>query len=546
MTRLRRFAFLLPLLLVSTGCLHLIQSQPAPRLNNIYVDVWAQSPTWGEPEFKVPEGQVVNIANVVQARTNADGNVWAKALKAVTQTTISVGRPDYVFWEETHPVVDGLRVTVHLKLTNPPQPPKPVYPKRTGVVHRDGRSWVDDQGEFYPLGETLMWALRGQKFEPQRVRDNVKYVADKKFDFVRILGEVGWSGNDIVPCRWDDYEQVLASFLDMAYDDYGVRTELTLVGGGTGCDYMDLARKVVRVVRQRPEKVLALEVSNEGQIKDARLMLQLVTFLHAELPQHFIAATDAGNGIGFTAPPGENPEVYGTHFYFQSGATYATVHLSRETRLVDGYWRHVRQSWDFKNFAQPMSHNEPCGPRSSVAECTQPIHLVMSRAVGILNGLGAYVLHNGAGVSGQVDAARNRPANLWEVPGIGEIMDRLRALDTILPRGAMNGLHYRCCDQREHPLVSTNVWTGEGADPSYGVVRDYATDRGDGTFLVMPIGIKDHADMVAARACTVRIIDPLTLSEETRSLNAGERLRLVPSSRDEAGMGAFVIVGSYR
>ena len=49
-----------------------------------------------------------------------------------------------------------------------------------------------------------------------------------------------------------------------------------------------------------------------------------------------------------------------------------------------------------------------------VAEEVDPMRLAMLRAVGLINGVGAFVLHNGSGVAGKVDPGHNRPANLWE------------------------------------------------------------------------------------------------------------------------------------
>src|SRR5262249_22729709 len=54
--------------------------------------------------------------------------------------------------EATAPVSQSWeQFTVHVLVT-------PIH-QRHGIVHADGRSFVDDDGAFYPLGATLFWAL---------------------------------------------------------------------------------------------------------------------------------------------------------------------------------------------------------------------------------------------------------------------------------------------------------------------------------------------------------------------------------------------------
>jgi len=408
----------------------------------------------------------------------------------------------------------------------------PGFPARSGIVRAAGRTWADAGGEFYPLGATLFWALRGWKFERARLERNLDFLAREGWDYVRILGEVGWAGNEIDP-RWDDYAQVLGEFVDTAYGTYGLRTELTLIGGGTGTRPIDLARKVVPVLAPRTSKIMNLEVANEAfqNYPDEEALFEALRHLRAHLP----------NLVAVTSPRGTPQATIATmKRYISSGATLATVHLSRPYDAREGAWRHVGLGWSYRGLPFPIAHNEPGGPRSSVAQYDQPIHLVMSRAVGIMSGIGAYVLHNGAGIAGRVDKRRDRPPNLWEVPRIGGIMRALRRLDSHLPAGLGNGRHYST-GAAGHPLPVTG--RGAGTEPGHDVIRADAVDLGN-RFVVMPIGVKGRLTMTAREACTVEVVDPATGEAFRQTLRAGEALQLVPQSLDPTGLGAFIIVGT--
>ena len=87
----------------------------------------------------------------------------------------------------------------------------------------------DDVGVFHPLGLTFFWALYGWKFEREKVLAHLAWLQTKRFDYLRILGEVDWEGRTIDP-QWPDYEANLQGFVDAAYA-HGMRVEITIVGG---------------------------------------------------------------------------------------------------------------------------------------------------------------------------------------------------------------------------------------------------------------------------------------------------------------------------
>jgi hypothetical protein len=405
---------------------------------------------------------------------------------------------------------------------------------RHGIVRADSRSFVDDDGTFYPLGATMMWSLWGWKNDQARLKQNLDFLKQHHWDYVRILGEVDWAGETIDP-NWPDYQQVLGEFIDYAYDVCGLRTELTLVGG-VG-DPMAIAQKVAPVINAgRQHKILDIEVANESYQRPVTLqqMQDAGKWLLQNTPN--LVALSSSEGLGSYVMNPVWPNDYGPTLVPPGSATLGTTHMDR-TYGDDG-WRETRQPWDFKDLPFPVSHNEPIGPRSSVAEETDPMRLTMLRAVGLINGVGAFVLHNGAGVTGQIDPAHNRPANLWEVPGIDAIMNAVRGLDDWMPPRAGEGQHWNNA-WAGNPWVADAFWS-DGAD--HGVNRNYTVSTADG-WIATEAGVKDHVVLTASRHARVEIFDALKGKTGEIELQAGQTLNLVPDSLDDKGYGAFVIVG---
>lgn len=410
--------------------------------------------------------------------------------------------------------------------------------QRHGVVRAEHRTFVDDDGPFYPLGATLFWSLYGWKNERERVKQNLQWLARHRFDYVRILGEVDWAGEEIDP-SWPDYAQVLGEFLDYAYDQCGLRVELTLVGGKG--DPMVIAQKVAPVINAgRKHKILNLEVANESYQRP--MTLQAMQAAGTWLLQNTsnLVALSSGEGLDAYAPGTTDWRADYARIYLPPGvANLGTIHMDRTQG--DFGWREVRQPWDWKDLPFPVSHNEPIGPRSSVAEENDAIRLAMLRTVGIINGVGAFVLHNGAGVFGRVDPARNRPANLWEVPGIGAIMQAVRGVDRWLPPRLAEGQHWN--NGWAGAPWNVDAFWGDGAD--HGVNRNYTVATGDG-WVSTEAGVKDRAVFTSSRKSRVEIFDVLKGKTAEVTLNAGQTYTLLPDSRDGNGFGAFVIVGHYQ
>jgi len=154
---------------------------------------------------------------------------------------------------------------------------------RTGIVTQQGRVVRDDGGVFHPLGLTLFWSLYGWKFERSRILDHLKWISQYHFDYVRILGEVDWVGRSIEP-TWPDYVPVVQEFVDAAYDQFGLRIEMTIIGGRQFDEHdghqrfvpTELARQVGTALKGREHKVLHYECANEWDRLDKVTLPDLI------------------------------------------------------------------------------------------------------------------------------------------------------------------------------------------------------------------------------------------------------------------------------
>jgi hypothetical protein len=417
---------------------------------------------------------------------------------------------------------------------------EPSVKLRRGIVRAQGRNFVDDDGPFYPLGQTLFWALRGWKFERERVKQNLDYLKTQKFDYIRILGEVDWAGNEVDP-SWPDYEQVLGELMDYAYNKCGLRVELTILGGGHEDQAMSLTQKITSVVKNgREHMVLNFEVANESYQRNISLedMRGIGRFLRQQFPNHLVALSSA-EGTQSYRDTGDFMADFKDVYMRPDSANLGTTHMDRA--YGDLGWRIARQPWDFKDQPFPVSHNEPIGPRSSVAEEMDPIRLAMLRAVGIINGVEAFVLHNAAGVAGQVNIERNRPANVWEVPGIDHINEVVRRIDSFLPPYAGDGQHWNN-GWAGSPWIADNFWA-EGGD--HGINRNYSVATPDG-WISTESGIMNYVLLTASRHSVIEVFDVLQGKVQEVELQAGETFRLTPLSTDSNGLGAFIVIGHYR
>lgn len=484
---------------------------------------------------------------------HADGGMWIATIRAIHQQELNREPTDgeiaaHVAWvleerdggwnaEKMRAFVQGLEEWKNQRVATPvePIPDSPTVPDspaaRHGIVRAEGRVFADDTGRFRPFGGTLMWALYGWKHEQQRVKDNLAWLASRGVQYVRILGQVGWPIGAIDPA-WPDYVSLLSNFLDTAYNIFGLRTEITCVGGGGTFSPTDLANRVVAAVKGREHTVMHLEVANEyfATFNNETEIRRMADILR-QLP-HLLAPSSPGGGN----------EVELRRLMQTGPYTMATVHKQRNDGDHD--WRFVRQNWDYKDMPWPVSNNEPKGPFSSVSHSEDPLRLAMDRAVGILCGVGAYVLHNANGVFGRPNdhpSGGHRNANVWELDNADAIYDAVAHVDSLIPDGVENWTNANdgwTPPNPVHPLPTTQFWEiGRG---DHGVNRNYAAIDGD-RFVCMPCGVLHHVEMRARQQCEIKVFHPLTRQlVGQRQLSAGETVRL---DGDANANTAFIVVG---
>ncbi|HET6585731.1 MAG TPA: NBR1-Ig-like domain-containing protein, partial [Nannocystaceae bacterium] len=146
---------------------------------------------------------------------------------------------------------------------------------RSGPVRLEGRSFVDDGGPFVALGATMMWGAWGYRNDRARLEENLAFLADNGFHYVRALGVVGdpngedfWDGREI-DFHWPDYADVIRGFTELAWDEYGLRVEWTLIGDGqvavpTPEERDALADVFVDLAATRPDAIIHFELANEA------------------------------------------------------------------------------------------------------------------------------------------------------------------------------------------------------------------------------------------------------------------------------------------
>jgi hypothetical protein len=420
---------------------------------------------------------------------------------------------------------------------------------RSGLVASDRKAVQDDAGHFFPLGLTFFWALYGWKYERARILEHLSWIKTKGYDYLRILTEVDWEGRSIDP-NWDDYTTVLQEFVDTAYDGYGLRCEVTIIGGlqfdvNTGArrfDPRELAATVADALKDRGEKVMLFEMANEWDNGWAGYAEK--ASIEEMMDMAAIVMDRTTNLVSLSCPAADDYESM-KEATALCGATSFTPHIRRSDH--DNGWSHVRQGYDFKDFDRVTWNNEPEGPQSSVESMDNPLQLACTRLLGIICGGAGYVLHVAQGVTGKADAAHGRPENMWEVPNIDHIMDVVRNVDTLLPDGIEN---WKCVNngRDDHPLPVPDDYFWEGDHPGPALNKNYAAIS-DAEFVVMLIGVKSAGETgpvsagTAKRACHVEAIDPVTLECVVSAELAAGQSWTVPGRGDT--MAAYVVRGRY-
>jgi hypothetical protein len=422
--------------------------------------------------------------------------------------------------------------------------------QRTGLVRVVGHSLADDEGPFLGLGASYFTALWRCKNDRPRLEADLEFLSQQRFNYYRMLSMVGyhpaWDGREIAPvpfvnrenkrvAAWSDYWSQLRALIDLAFDRYGMRTQITIFADAQLMpakeDRLEHLRKLLSdVVPGREHKIIMLEVANEAWqngfpgdqgVLDLR---ELAEYLgsRTEIP---VAITSNHDG------PGSEGAKRFDLIYAKSAADLATWHFSRDLRPDDG-WNPVYDCWElaYRPGFPPVSSNEPIGPGSSVNSERTPIRLVMAAAFGYAAKLPMYVFHSEAGVFGKT--------RFEETPGIDRFGHVLRLLPADLPSWQRN-------DGKEASAPLT-VFAGGTPDRYWpeiesardGCVRNSGSRKGD-QFICVPIGIRaDGLQVQARQKLQLTAYDPLTGEIlKSATMQSGKRLTL-PS-----GPGGLLIVG---
>lgn len=429
-------------------------------------------------------------------------------------------------------------------ITGAAAPLSPAGSRRAGRVRVSGHSLIDDGGPFLGLGVSYFTALWRCRNDRKRLESDLAFLSSQGFNYYRLLSMVGWhsawNGLEIAPTSftsrsgkrvnaWPDYWQQLRELIDLSYDRYGMRAQITIFADaqlmpGKRARMEHMRKLLTEVVRGREHKVLILEVANEAW-QNGFPGDQGVAALR-EFAEYLASRTRIPVAIT------SNHEDSFADVYAGSAADLATWHFSRDRRTDDG-WKPVYDCWklgDLPGFP-PVCSNEPIGPGSSVASETEIIRLVMAAAFAYVAKLPMYVFHSEAGVFGKTRFEDTAGAN------------RFRQVLRLLPGDLAN---WQRNDGKEPRAPFTvfaagqpNRYWPETASSRDGCVRNTGSRRGD-RFICVPIGIRPGGLQLQARqGVRFRVYDPLTgavILSATRQ--AGERLTLPP------GPGALIILGS--
>ena len=421
---------------------------------------------------------------------------------------------------------------------------------RTGPVRVEGHSLADDNGPFLGFGVSYFTALWRYKHDRERLESDLAFLAQQGFNYYRMLSMVGyfpgWAGREIAPVSftgregrrvdaWPDYWAQLRQLIDLAYDRYGLRAQITIFADAQLMPQKEAriehTRKLLaEVVPGREHKIILLEVANEawqngfpgdGGVADLR---EFARYLNerTDIPVA-ITSNHAGPGTGETTAF--------DRVYANSVADIATWHFSRDRRTDSG-WKPVYDCWEFADRPgfPPVSSNEPIGPGSSVNIESEPIRLVMAAAFAYAAKLPIYVFHCEAGVFGKT--------RFQDTPAIDRFGPILRLLPPDLPNWQRN-------DGKDTNALFTvfaggkpNQYWPEIPSVPDGCVRNTGS-RKDDRFVCLPIGIRPGGlELQARQHLEFTAHDPLTGKVvKSATLQPGQKVTLPP------GPGALLILG---
>src|SRR5262249_11369591 len=179
--------------------------------------------------------------------------------------------------------------------------------------------------------------------------------------------------------------------------------------------------KVIDAIGPRLEHILLVEISNEDNFAGSDDEFRLVARrLRAAFPSLVISTNsdDLARTSRFLAPDGCN-----------------AMNLHSDRSVGDLGWRTARQLWGI-SYPCPLVALEPPGMHLGQGQdVNDPVRLAFIRAVGLLSGFQAFVLHSGPGVrgGGAYDKRYGRATNFYDLADLRDGFAALQAVDAIIP-----------------------------------------------------------------------------------------------------------------
>ena len=400
---------------------------------------------------------------------------------------------------------------------------------RTGNVTVLDESVSDNGGKFLGLGATFMRGMQRCKYDRQRFKRDLSYLASKGVNYIRILTMVSWDNLEIAPLTfvmgtapntytinaWPDYWEQFRNTIDIAYDEFGLRTEVTIFAAGDDCmpnktDRINHMQLVLNNLVGREHKVMHLEVANEAWqngfsgsqgIADLKEFCTYLTS-RTSIP---VAISAPGDSMDPTAV---------CQFYSGTTADIATLHMDRDIGSFEGGWKPVRAPWFIAPLytscdLPPASSNEPLGPGSSVNTENDPIKIVSAAPFAWIAKLPLYVFHSRAGTF-STDANTGEYVHFEDMPGLASFQYSLQILPPDLPSWTRNdGI-----DSNSPFIVYcngvANVYWTENPSATSGCHRNVGAKKGS-QFVCYPQGIlPGGVTLKAKKLMTFTVYNPLT------------------------------------
>lgn len=430
-----------------------------------------------------------------------------------------------------------------------------------GHVYQKNRGFHDAAGPFLAVTATHMDAINLVATDPDRFRDNIDYIASMGMS-QRVLGILGWQGDERVDPRHPDYWSWLAYVIDYAFEN-GIRTQFTVFadlffipelqsqsGRLRHCD------KVVEFLRLRREKLLAIEGCNEPGNSDlwsrygtASDLVEVTRKIGQALDVPYAAGALYGGPHSTTAWHLAEDHISEEARTLLEGCPAVSMHLDRGLGSSEGLWRSIRQPWEGRSTARMGKHNqawwnnEPIGHDSSVewfnnphslrVTPMQPSDLDLHRIHAMSTFMSGAALHNWHTEGG---TGYSSDRLIRHEHGAKEAMAALDVLPSDLPSYDFHNWHWP-----SNPVVTVEGCVYDRNMRGRGTLRTIAATK-DNNVLIFPFCILEGATLRARHAMKLskfESVDGTYQKTGELDLSAGESWDQ-PRALDALYVGKFV------